>query len=816
MKSIVLVCACALSMLAVPAAAEEFAPTLLRIHTDPVMCYDFDGSELSIPVVVEGTPAGLILAIFTKDRAADIEYTVNGYLGWHQVNKVDTCLYFSPLTSVETGTTVLTWDGCDMDGGIAPVASYTYYIWGFDNQSEKQIMTRHMHSGMGFDMTTAVLERDESGLPLANPVWYRADERWVIGSDPSDETIVETSIIELPSGWEYRGEPCIDPASNSYYYLNAGNGDDHQATIVKLRWIPGGTAEIQNGWGPNHGFGTYYATAGGGSPGVVTDGAYLYTGDENHDTSNRPDADLYVYERTGNMIISIALTDWWSDAGDLAAGGQMNGGPDNFFQRHGNIFLNCSCSCLNQMINPQRFLDTGKYDDLFVWSNGNGDYTLDHNFEETAIMPWICNDYNVGPYKYSISADDNMFSAANAFDVGAVSFGLLAPDGTGLGYYAFAGETAYEKRGMVFIDSGTPFDGIYCDDYYDRGDYKYPGSPSNTEIYFLGHDSVKGVITYPHIDPHLYLTSTNSGGTLERGTEHQITWGYIYVSSVIIEFSHDGGETWEIVAEEVDADQRSYMWIIPNAVSDDCLIRISNAIDPGLSDMSDTPFSIVPAQGERYFLTDVSGTGNSALINIPWAINPAIDGESPTSGDELAVYTPSGLCVGAAVWIEGENLYLTVWGDDETTAETDGAFAGELLMFRIWDSETGTVHDTRAATSSGDVVYEEDALIVLNALTSGEDVGVTKTVPAAFMLGQNRPNPFNPAATIPYKLGAECRVTLAVYDVTGAKVATLVDGVFPAGRHEAVWNAAGFPSGVYFYRLTAGAFEDTGKMTLVK
>jgi hypothetical protein len=132
-----------------------------------------------------------------------------------------------------------------------------------------------------------------------------------------------------------------------------------------------------------------------------------------------------------------------------------------FFARDNYVFLNCHCNCLNQMVCPQRYLETGEYDDFFVWSNGNGDYVLDHNFEETAAIPWVCNDYNVGPYKYSISADADLFSVANTFDVGAVSFGLLAPAGTGLGYYAFA---ARQPTGNGHTLPLTPhtFDGIYA------------------------------------------------------------------------------------------------------------------------------------------------------------------------------------------------------------------------------------------------------------------------------------------------------------------------------------------------------------------
>lgn len=76
-------------------------------------------------------------------------------------------------------------------------------------------------------------------------------------------------------------------------------------------------------------------------------------------------------------------------------------------------------------------------------------------------------------------------------------------------------------------------------------------------------------------------------------------------------------------------------------------------------------------------------------------------------------------------------------------------------------------------------------------------------VPDGFALAQNYPNPFNPSTRIAYTLPAGGRARLAVYDVMGREVAVLFEGTKTAGRHEAVWNAGGWPSGTYFYRLEA-------------
>ncbi len=94
--------------------------------------------------------------------------------------------------------------------------------------------------------------------------------------------------------------------------------------------------------------------------------------------------------------------------------------------------------------------------------------------------------------------------------------------------------------------------------------------------------------------------------------------------------------------------------------------------------------------------------------------------------------------------------------------------------------------------------------------------GVQSAKPAEFALDQNYPNPFNPTTTIAFALPSDQIVTLKVYNAIGQEVATLVNEFKTAGRYNAVWDAKGVPSGVYFCRLQAGSVVDTKKMTLLK
>jgi hypothetical protein len=101
-------------------------------------------------------------------------------------------------------------------------------------------------------------------------------------------------------------------------------------------------------------------------------------------------------------------------------------------------------------------------------------------------------------------------------------------------------------------------------------------------------------------------------------------------------------------------------------------------------------------------------------------------------------------------------------------------------------------------------------------------VPATATTPAfVFALEPNAPNPFHAGTRIPFSLEMASRVTLRVYDVTGALVTTLFDGVLSEGNHEVNWaglDTAGRPvaSGTYFYALTAGKHMRSRKMLLVR
>jgi len=93
---------------------------------------------------------------------------------------------------------------------------------------------------------------------------------------------------------------------------------------------------------------------------------------------------------------------------------------------------------------------------------------------------------------------------------------------------------------------------------------------------------------------------------------------------------------------------------------------------------------------------------------------------------------------------------------------------------------------------------------------------VSAAVVTELALGQNYPNPFNPETSISFDLVEDGVVSLEVFNAVGQRVATLVNGSMNAGRHNVTFHADGLPSGLYFYRLTAGATTLQKKMLLLK
>lgn len=131
-----------------------------------------------------------------------------------------------------------------------------------------------------------------------------------------------------------------------------------------------------------------------------------------------------------------------------------------------------------------------------------------------------------------------------------------------------------------------------------------------------------------------------------------------------------------------------------------------------------------------------------------------------------------------------------------------------------WESDVGPggSFGNRVFTFTGDATLP---VVFFNNVTgvSTEDEAVG---PARFALEGSYPNPFQARTEIGYVLAQPAAVEVAVYDAMGRRVQKLVSSEQAAGRHEVIFEAEALPSGVYFYRLTAGSFTAVGQMLLLR
>ncbi len=94
--------------------------------------------------------------------------------------------------------------------------------------------------------------------------------------------------------------------------------------------------------------------------------------------------------------------------------------------------------------------------------------------------------------------------------------------------------------------------------------------------------------------------------------------------------------------------------------------------------------------------------------------------------------------------------------------------------------------------------------------------GLPNKPPTEFRLCQNYPNPFNSVTTIPYAVPRPADVELTAYDLSGRRVAMLVNGLRPAGFHAVDWEADAVKSGVYIIKMEAGEYKSMMRVVLVK
>ncbi len=131
------------------------------------------------------------------------------------------------------------------------------------------------------------------------------------------------------------------------------------------------------------------------------------------------------------------------------------------------------------------------------------------------------------------------------------------------------------------------------------------------------------------------------------------------------------------------------------------------------------------------------------------------------------------------------------------------------------DPEMEVLYTARSSVNDSTGSYSYPIVVLDYDATASIESGYAN-IPSNFYLDQNYPNPFNPITTIQYELSKQSEVQITIYDLLGKKVTTLVSETQDAGFKSIQWNASNAASGVYFYQIRTGDFNQTRKMILLK
>lgn len=164
------------------------------------------------------------------------------------------------------------------------------------------------------------------------------------------------------------------------------------------------------------------------------------------------------------------------------------------------------------------------------------------------------------------------------------------------------------------------------------------------------------------------------------------------------------------------------------------------------------------------------------------------------------------------------------WNDLKVTVAVDLAEEIEKLKKRVDALEQhthtyltgrGEGHNNTEAETSKPILVVEEPSDEERRLLPDEDPNA-EPLPVKSVFLANAPNPFNPTTTITYTLPEPLRVKIQLYTAQGQLARTLEDADRTAGPHAMAFDGEGLASGVYYYRLTAGRFTETRKLTLLK
>lgn len=325
---------------------------------------------------------------------------------------------------------------------------------------------------------------------------------------------------------------------------------------------------------------------------------------------------------------------------------------------------------------------------------------------------------------------------------------------------------------------------------------------NNNYVYAAGNDGSFHKTTNAGINwTFTDLSSANLRTVVFFDLLHGITAAYgnqMYITS-------NGGNNWSAVSTGIPSENYWSSFVTSNAVyvssSGGKIIKSTNAganwVIQSINDNApvntlyfrDSNTGYAGTDGGKVYQTTNGGT-NWFLLSV---LSPSFSINSIVSnGNDLYLCGNLG-----SIYIRpsGENTWYQQVSNFSSTF-FDMCFADEFTGYAV--GSNGTIRKT---TNAGNPI--------------GLEV-ISGTIPREYTLSQNYPNPFNPVTSIRFSLPRSSETKLIVYDALGKQISELLNQSLSAGTYEIDFEASRLNSGVYFYRLIAGTFSETGKMILIK
>jgi hypothetical protein len=464
----------------------------------------------------------------------------------------------------------------------------------------------------------------------------------------------------------------------------------------------------------------------------------------------------------------------------------------------------------------------------------------------------------------STSTDNDWFSFTTG-STGTISVSLSIATSADLDWFLYNSSLTEVARGYT---TANPETGSYASAPAGTYYLKVNGYSGATSGYTL-------TVTYPGtVSNSVTVTAPNGGENWTVGSSKNITWTSTgSIANVKLEYSTNGGTSWALIISST-ANDGTHAWTVPNTPTTTAKVRVSDAANAATNDVSNANFTISSAPttvtifSEGFEVNNVPGgpwtasDANSSAGSDYWGTQSSSSGarvhggtrssycaqNSDIAGQKYDNYMSAYMTHNTGVNISGyTNVQISfwIWYDTENSYDyvsfqyykpstgswvqfTNGKFTGTgttwaQKTFTV-PAEAGTTFKFRWRFYSDYSVTKEGAYIDDIAVTGSSAkmaAAEQQLLPKEFALSQNYPNPFNPTTAISFDLPKDEHVVLNIYNINGQLVRTLVNEKKNAGSYKVIWNGLNesgkaVASGMYIYRIKAGSFMQTKRMTLMK